>query len=159
MKIFNQNKTMQIQFPDLEKGYLEDDKIQIGQTLAVAEVKEQGHFEVVREYPNGGKDSCFVVDVPYAAPKESEPIFEDIKVYIPYSADELKLRQEQRFYEQYKNEFEALNKAFEYLQSTDYMAIKFAEGEISAQEYEPIKQQRRSKREEINRLKQLLAQK
>ena len=38
------------------------------------------------------------------------------------------------------------------LTSTDYQAIKFAEGEISAQQYEPIRQQRAAWRAEINNL-------
>ncbi len=38
------------------------------------------------------------------------------------------------------------------LSESDYKAIKFAEGELSAEEYEPIKQQRRAWREEINLL-------
>lgn len=38
------------------------------------------------------------------------------------------------------------------LAETDYKAIKFAEGELSAEEYEPVKQQRRAWREEINEL-------
>ena len=38
------------------------------------------------------------------------------------------------------------------LADTDYKAIKYAEGEITAEEYEPIKQQRREWRKEINEL-------
>lgn len=40
----------------------------------------------------------------------------------------------------------------EKLLETDYEAIKFAEGEISAKEYEPIKTQRKAWRAEINSL-------
>lgn len=36
------------------------------------------------------------------------------------------------------------------LYKTDYMAIKFAEGELTAEEYAPIKEQRRAWRAEIN---------
>lgn len=42
------------------------------------------------------------------------------------------------------------------LSSTDYKAIKFAEGELSAEEYLPIKQKRRSYRAEINSLEEKL---
>lgn len=35
---------------------------------------------------------------------------------------------------------------------TDYQAIKYAEGLLTAEEYEPIKQQRQAWRDEINRL-------
>lgn len=38
------------------------------------------------------------------------------------------------------------------LAQTDYQAIKYSEGELTAEEYEPIKQQRREWRAEINRL-------
>ena len=40
----------------------------------------------------------------------------------------------------------------EELSATDYKAIKFAEGLISAEDYEPIKAQRQALRDEINRL-------
>ena len=40
------------------------------------------------------------------------------------------------------------------LQATDYKAIKFAEGLITAEEYEAIKQQRQEWRDEINRLEE-----
>lgn len=42
------------------------------------------------------------------------------------------------------------------LEKTDYQAIKFAEGELSAEEYLPIKQKRRSYRAEINSLEEKL---
>lgn len=42
------------------------------------------------------------------------------------------------------------------LQSTDYMAIKFAEGEISDTDYAPIREKRRMWRAEINRLEKEL---
>ena len=42
------------------------------------------------------------------------------------------------------------------LRATDYNAIKFAEGELSAEDYLPIKQKRRSYRAEINSLEEKL---
>lgn len=42
------------------------------------------------------------------------------------------------------------------LQSTDYKAIKFAEGELSAEEYEETKTERKAWREEINQLEEQL---
>ncbi len=44
------------------------------------------------------------------------------------------------------------------LTDTDYQAIKFAEGAMSADEYEPIKQQRQAWRDEINVLEATLGQ-
>lgn len=43
------------------------------------------------------------------------------------------------------------------LADTDYQAIKFAEGELTAEEYEPIKQQRKTWRKQVNSLLTLLA--
>lgn len=42
------------------------------------------------------------------------------------------------------------------LAKTDYEAIKFAEGEMSAEDYEPYKVQRRAWRAEINQLEEEL---
>ena len=42
------------------------------------------------------------------------------------------------------------------LSDTDYQAIKYAEGEITEEDYEPIKLQRREWRAEINRLEEEL---
>lgn len=36
--------------------------------------------------------------------------------------------------------------------STDYMAIKYAEGQLSAEEYKSVKEQRQDWRDEINSL-------
>ena len=43
-----------------------------------------------------------------------------------------------------------------YLYDTDYKAIKYAEGELTAEEYAPIKEQRRQWRAEINELESKL---
>lgn len=43
------------------------------------------------------------------------------------------------------------------LKSTDYKAIKLAEGELSAEEYAPIREQRRMWRNKINELEKQLA--
>lgn len=42
------------------------------------------------------------------------------------------------------------------LSATDYQAIKFAEGELTADEYAPTKAERKAWREEINQLELLL---
>lgn len=47
---------------------------------------------------------------------------------------------------------EGIMKNMDTLSRTDYKAIKFAEGELSAEEYAPIRELRRQCRAEINRL-------
>ena len=99
MKIYNQSKTEILENPDLEKGYLKQDKIVTKIIPAQEEVKEQFHYEY-KEYPNGGKDQIKVVDVAYKPAKPETYEYEDIEVYVPYSDKELaqieigKLKQE-----------------------------------------------------------------
>ena len=49
-----------------------------------------------------------------------------------------------------------INELKKLLASTDYQAIKYAEGQISEEEYAPIKAQRQAWRDEINRLEEEL---
>lgn len=98
MRIFNEDKTQEITEFDLEKGYLVDDEIKVEHAAevvhhdAVAHVEGKGHYETIREYPNGGKDVKWVVDVPYVegheaydeVVREAYYDMEQIKVYIPY---------------------------------------------------------------------------
>lgn len=42
------------------------------------------------------------------------------------------------------------------LKNTDYQAIKFAEGELSAEEYSPVREQRKAWRQEVNNLEEQL---
>lgn len=44
------------------------------------------------------------------------------------------------------------------LEATDYQAIKFAEGELSEEEYAPVREQRRAWRAEINVLEAEIAE-
>lgn len=44
------------------------------------------------------------------------------------------------------------------LAESDYKAIKYAEGEMTAEEYEPIRQKRSEWRKEINRLEEEIRQ-
>lgn len=100
MKIYNQSKTKILENPDLEKGYLKQDKIETTYHEATKEIQEQSHLKIVKEYPNGGKDVEKVIDVAYQPAKEAYYDYEDIQVYIPYTEKELarieigKLKQE-----------------------------------------------------------------
>ena len=84
MKVYNQSKTEILEDYDLEKGRIVDDLIEIPE---VAEIQEQWHYEVVAEYPNGGKDVVKVIDV---EGRKYQPAHqENIYVYIPYTPEEL----------------------------------------------------------------------
>ena len=163
MRIFNEDKTVQmylaedrvedgdyIDIPDnlicdLSKGKLENDTL-IEHIPEQQEIQEQWHYKTVKEYPNGGKDVEKVIDVigqPYIAEHDE---VEDILVYKPYSEQEIKVIKNNNRIIELKQK----------LQETDYKAIKYAEGELSGEEYAETKAQRRAWREEINKLEEEL---
>lgn len=90
MRIFDKNG-IEIESPDMEKGYLKNDSLLIMHHPAIEAVEEQGHFEVVAEYPNGGQDVEWIVDVPGVEAKEAWDECEDILRYIPYTETELRI--------------------------------------------------------------------
>ena len=83
MRIFNEDKTIELNNIDETKGYIKDDKILLKH---IDKVEEQGHYETIKEYANGGKDMAYIIDRPAV---EEQDIYEDIKVFIPYTNDEL----------------------------------------------------------------------
>ena len=94
--IYDETKTILLEKPDLTKGYLVADK-RVKEILpAQEEIKEQGHYETIKEYPNGGKDVKWVVDVKGQPARKETPVYEDIQVYIPYTEEEIleQLRQQ-----------------------------------------------------------------
>ena len=163
MRIFNEDKTVQmylaedrvedgdfIDIPDslicdLSKGKLVSDTL-IEHIPEQQEIQEQWHYETIKEYSNGGKDVEKVIDVvgqPYIAEHDE---VEDILVYKPYSQQEIKtIKNNNRIIELKQK-----------LEDTDYKAIKYAEGELSREEYAETKAQRRAWREEINKLEEEL---
>lgn len=144
MRIFNKEKTKELTEMDIdfEKGYLVDDKLFIAHHQAVQAVEEQGHYETIAEYPNGGKDVAWVVDVPKVEAREAYDEYEEIQVFIPYTEKELAQRRI------------ALLKG--YLAETDYQAIKYAEGVMPEHEYAEMKAQRQVWRNEINELEKVI---
>ena len=88
MEVYNQEKTQTITEYDLTKGYLKQDYIEVN-LPEVQEVKEQGHYETLKEYENGGKDVKWIIDVKGVKyqPARTENI--EIYVYIPYTIEEL----------------------------------------------------------------------
>lgn len=64
--------------PDESKGYGTEEEIFIAHHDAVPGVEEVGHYEVVAEYPNGGKDVEWVVDVPGVEPQDAWDEYETV---------------------------------------------------------------------------------
>lgn len=95
MRIFDQNN-IEIVSPDMSLGYLVDDRMLIAHHEEVQSIAEQGHYEVIAEYPNGGKDVEWVVDVPGVEYQEAYDEYEDIYRYILYTEEELQAIEEKR---------------------------------------------------------------
>ena len=145
MRVFNQSKTEELQEYDQNLGYLQNDTL-VTHFPEVQAIEEQGHYKVIAEYPNGGKDVEWIVDVEGVEYQPEHDEEEDILVYIPYTQAEIR-------------NIEINNRILElkeFLYNTDYKAIKYAEGELSAEEYEETKLQRRAWRVEINQLEEQL---
>lgn len=138
MKIYDITKTYEIPNPDLERGYLKEDKKLITHHPYKPKIVEVGHYETVKTYANGGKDVRWVVDIAGQEECEAYDEYEEINIYVPYTNKEI------------------LNKKIAILKQklleTDYQAIKFAEGMLSESEYAPVKAQRQEWRVEINLL-------
>lgn len=148
MRIFNEDKTIELTEVDEAIGYLKEDVIET-EIPEQSAVEEKFHYEVIAEYPNGGKDVKTVIDVegkPYI-PAHIER--EEILIYIPYTEDELaKMAAEREIYELKQK-----------LRDTDYQAIKFAEGELPEDEYADMRAQRRAWRDRINELEAAISSK
>lgn len=97
MRIFDETKTNELTNFDLTRGYLKDDKLFIKHHDAVKEVKERGRYETVAEYPNGGKDVKWIIDVPGVEAKEAYDEYEDIQIYVPYTEEELAKLERERY--------------------------------------------------------------
>lgn len=87
MEIYDENM-QPIENPDLAKGWLESKKRTV-EHAAIIGVKEIGHHEVIAEYPNGGKDITWVIDVPGVEAKEAWTEEVTYQVYHPYTQEEL----------------------------------------------------------------------
>jgi hypothetical protein len=88
MRIFDVNN-IEITSPDLSRGYFKKDKIFVKHHEAVEPVEEQWHYEVVAEYPNGGKDIKKVIDVVGVKAQDPWDEYEDIRRYVEYPENEV----------------------------------------------------------------------
>lgn len=137
MRILDENNNV-LETVDESKGYLKRDSLFLCHHKAVEEVAPQGHYETVKEYPNGGKEVAWIIDTPGVEAKEAWDEYEDILRFIPYTAYELAQR---RIAELKAN-----------LQRTDYKILKVVEGATTLAEIAETVKQRAAWRKEINEL-------
>ena len=88
MRILDEDNN-EILEPDYDLGYTTEEAIVTAHHEAMEAVEEIWHYEVIREYPNGGRDVKRVVDVPGVRASEAWDETEAILRWHPYSAEEL----------------------------------------------------------------------
>ena len=91
MRILDENGN-EVLNPDFADGYYVEDQIVIAHHQAQEYIPEQFHYEVVAEYPNGGRDVEKVIDVPGQEAREAWDETEDILRWHPYSQEEIEAR-------------------------------------------------------------------
>lgn len=69
--------------------YLIEDTILIAHHDEIPEVKEEGHYEIIAEYNNGGKDVKWIVDIPKQEYKPAWDEYENVLRLMPFSKNEL----------------------------------------------------------------------
>ena len=141
MRIFDKFDNVMTTYDDT-KGYLKNDSLFICHHDAVEAIEEQGHFEVIAEYPNGGKDVEWIVDVSAVEAKEAWDEYEDILRFVEFDSKEL-----------ITIKIEELKKK---LADTDYNIIKVMEGAATLDEMTDVIANRALWRKEINELEKEL---
>lgn len=94
MEIYNKQMEL-IEKPDLEMGWLEDSFRTVHHPATEA-VPEVWHYEVIAEYPNGGKDVRKVIDVPGVEAQDAWDEEIPIQIYVPYTHEELDRMEEEK---------------------------------------------------------------
>ena len=141
MRIFNEAKDTELFSPDLSKGLLLPSTLTTHIPYSPA-VEEVGHWETVHEYPNGGKDVKYVVEVEGREEVLEHDEVEDIYIYREFTEKENAEREIQTL------------KA--YLSETDWTVVKCMEAGISmATAYPEITAKRTEARNRINILEEI----
>lgn len=127
-----------IENPDYSKGYLIEDSIIVKRHDSVSELKESGHYETIKTYPNGGKDVRYVIDTPGRSAQAPWNEYEEVLRYVEYTESELI---DNRIFEHKRQLFD-----------TDYHILKVVEGALSLKDCADVIASRASWRKEINEL-------
>lgn len=170
----------EIETPDTEKGSLEFREVGVTHKWVV-DTEEEGHWEVIQEYENGGQDVEWRVDKPEAGhwetTRESGEVFtgypgliaedwpHDMKItdtyqyllYTPYTEEELAQIAADKAEAERQAQIAALKRQ---LADTDYVVTKMSEYSVSgtempeddAERYAGIIEQRAQWRAQINEL-------
>ena len=169
-RIFNETKD-RILNPseiDLKKGYLVDDFIS-HHVEEKEEIPDEGHYEVIAEYDNGGKDLQWVIDKVGQRYCPAHDETEEIQIYILYTDDQLKALglyewSEEELLKIRKDEWETkrygkIEQWKNELNKTDYHVIKYLEGVCEEDDFLFWKSIRQNFRDNIQELRALTFEK
>lgn len=95
MRTLDENNNV-IENADLEKGYLTTETIVIAHHDAIKASPGKSHIEIIREYPNGGKDVATIWDEEPTEARNAYDETEEIQRYHLYSDEELKQQEEKK---------------------------------------------------------------
>lgn len=90
MRIIDE-EDLEVTNPDRALGYSYPDQLFVAHHKASEGTPEEGHYEVIAEYPNGGKDVEWVVDVPGVPAKDAWDEYEDIQRWHWFTEEEIAL--------------------------------------------------------------------
>lgn len=123
MRVFNESKTQELYYYDLESGWLKNDTIVLTHHAEIPAIEGVGHYEY-KNYHNGGRDKIWVWDVSpvEAVPERDET--EEILVYVPFTAEQLQERRIAKIKERLSQLSEDFAQAWAGAQITDIEARK-----------------------------------
>lgn len=89
MRVFDQEKSQELFYYDLEKGYLIEDRLLVKKHPEIPATEGVGHYKNTY-FPNGGVEREWVWDIEPQNAVESWDEYEEVQVYVPYTAEQLK---------------------------------------------------------------------
>lgn len=141
MRVFNQDKTIELTEYDLTLGYLQEDELVTITAEEASEDASSAEFNMITEQ-DGKVTTQIKSTVEYDGKNYIRTTTERILVYVEYTDAELHAFAVAARIEELKK----------LLDESDYLATKYAEGWYTEEEYAPIKAQRQVWRDEINKL-------
>lgn len=92
MRVVDENGNP-VQNVDFDLGYYVEDTLFIAHHPAQEYIPEQFHYEIIKEYSNGGRDMIKVIDVPEQQAKEAWDETEQVLRWHPYDEDTIVAKQ------------------------------------------------------------------
>lgn len=139
MKMLDENGVEIFEY-DPQKGRLHETDVFVKHHEEIKGVAEKGHYVTVKEYPNGGKEVEWVVDVPGVEAKEAWDEYETVLQFVPFTESE---------WAQFR-----IIELKQFLRETDYNILKIVEGATTLADCAAVILKRAAWRKEINEIEE-----